>query len=253
MDIGTGKITKKEMRNIPHHLLDLASPKRQFTVAQYKKKALEAINRIYKKNKIPIICGGTGFYIQAVVDDLNIPAIKPDLKLRKKLEKERTEYLFKKLKKLDSRRAKNIDSKNKSRLIRALEIVIKSCRPVPVLKIKPQFDVLYIGIEKPAQKLKILIKKRLARRIKKGMITEVKKLKKSGLSWKRLDDFGLEYRWVAKYLQGKITKKEMIEMLQKEIEHYAKRQMTWFKKNKQINWIKNYKQAEKLFREKIKS
>ena len=270
MNIGTGKITKKEMQAISHHCLDLASPKKRFTVAQYKKKALKAIDKIYKKNKIPIFCGGTGFYIQAVVDGLILPAVKPDLRLRKKLEKETTEYLFKKLKKLDFRRAKNIDSKNRRRLIRALEIIIKTNKPVPPLEKESQFftqdnsrqrvcgqasgrDVIYIGIKKSNKELSNLIKKRLLRRIKKGMIAEVEGLRKSGLSWKRLNDFGLEYRWVAEYLQGKITKKEMTETIQKESEHYAKRQMTWFRKNKSIHWIRKYEEAEKLIRDFLTS
>ncbi len=250
MDIGTNKITKKEMQGIQHHLLDVANPKRRFTVAQYKRKALKAINKIYKKGKIPIICGGTGFYIQAAVDGLVIPRVKPDLKLRKELEKQATEVLFKKLKKLDPRRAKNIDSKNRRRLIRALEIVIKTGKPIPVLKAESSFDVLMVGIKKSNQELKALIKKRLLHRLRKGMITEVKKLKNppagGGLSWKRLDDFGLEYRYIALYLQEKSTKQEMIEKIQKESEHYAKRQMTWFKRNKEVHWIESYKQAEKL-------
>jgi len=250
MDIGTGKITKREMEGIPHYLLDIASPKRQFTVVQYQKKALEAIKKIYKKKKIPIICGGTGFYIQALVEGLNIPAVKPDPKLRKDLEKLSVEELFRKLKKLDPQRAKNIDSKNRRRLIRALEIVIKTDKPVPKIKTKPVFDVLYLGIKKPIPELKKLIKKRLLRRLKKGMIAEVKKLKKSGISWKRLDEFGLEYRYIVRYLRGKLTKQEAIEQLQKEIEHYAKRQMTWFQKypGTKVCWIKNYKQAEKLIK-----
>lgn len=249
MDIGTGKITKREMQGVPHYLLDIASPKRQFTVVQYKKQAFEAINKIYRKNKTPIICGGTGFYIQAVAEGLNIPKVKPDKKLRDKLEKQTTENLFKKLKRLDLRRAKNIDSKNRRRLIRALEIVIKTEKVIPVVKTEPQFNVLYIGIKRSDSELKSLIKKRLLRRIKQGMIAEVKKLKASGVSWKRLDDFGLEYRYISRFLQGKLTKQEMIESLQKKIEQYVKRQMTWFKRNKKIHWIKNYKQAEKLVKE----
>ena len=253
MDIGTGKITKKEMQGIPHHLLDVASPKGQFTIVQYRERATKAINEIYKKDKIPIICGGTGFYIQAVVEGLIIPRVKPDLQLRKELEKQTTENLFKRLKKLDPCRAKNIDSKNKRRLIRALEIVIKTGKPVPELKAESSFDVLMIGIKKSPNELEELIRKRLLKRLKPrnkrgkhGMIEEVKKLRGSGISWKRLDDFGLEYRYIAKYLQEKITKQEMIEKIQKESEHYAKRQMTWFKRNKRIHWVSNYREAEKL-------
>jgi len=103
-----------------------------------------------------------------------------------------------------------------------------------------------IGIRKEKEELKNLIKKRLFKRLRSGMIAEVKKLKKSGLSWKRLDEFGLEYRYVAQYLQNKINYQDMVEKLQKEIEHYAKRQMAWFKKDKRIKWIKNYQEAERI-------
>lgn len=253
MDIGTGKITKKETKGVPHYLLDIASPKRQFTVAQYKGKALKAIDKIYNRGRIPIICGGTGFYIQAVVEGLDIPKVKPDWGLRQRLEKETTETLFNKLEDLDPKRAKTIDRYNRRRLIRALEIVIKTGKLVPEFTTKPSFDVLMIGVKKSLDELKELIKNRLLRRIEQGMINEVKRLIKSGVSWKRLDDFGLEYRYVARYLQGKLNKQEMIEKLQKEIEHYAKRQMTWFKREKTIHWIEDCKEAEKLVRQFLES
>jgi len=261
MDVGTGKITEKEMRDIKHYLLDVASPKRQFTVAQYRKLALEAIDKIYRKHKIPIICGGTGFYLQAVAEGLVIPRVKPDWKLRGELEEKDTEELFKELRKLDPRRAKNIDARNRRRLIRALEIIIKTGKPIPKLEIQPRFNVLMLGIKKSPQELKKLIHQRLLKRLGRGMISEVQKLKKLGVSWRRFDDFGLEYRYVAKYLQGELTKQEMIDKLQKEIEHYAKRQMTWFSahggpasggKRTSIHWIDNYKQAEKLVKEFLK-
>jgi len=247
MDIGTGKITKKEMKNIPHYLLDVASPKRKFTAAQYKKLSQKAIEKIFKKEKIPFIVGGTGFYIQAVIDNIAIPEVKPDWQLRKKLEKLKKEELFKKLKKLDPQRAKNIDQNNKRRIIRAIEIVLKTKKPVPKLKkTKSPFDFLILGLKRNFNDLKKRIEKRLKMRLKQGMIAEVKKLKKSGLSWKRLEEFGLEYRYIALYLQKKLSYQEMISKLQKEIERYAKRQMTWFKRDKRIKWIKNYKEAERL-------
>ncbi len=249
MDIGTGKITRKEMAKIPHHLLDVASPKRQFTVVQYKKLAEKAIKKIRGRGKIPIICGGTGFYIQTVSDNLLIPEIKPDAKLRIRLEKKSAKELFNQLKKLDPRRAKNIDKNNRRRLIRALEIVIKSGKKVPLLKSGPKYEALIIGIKRNAKELKELIKTRLLKRLKQEMVKEIINLKKSGLSWKKLEDFGLEYRYVAYYLQNKLSYNEMIEKLQKEIEHYAKRQITWFSKDKRINWVKNPKQAEKLVKE----
>jgi len=253
MDIGTGKVTKKEMEGIFHYLLDVVSPKRRFTVFQYRKLAINAINKILKKGKIPVLCGGTGFYIQAVVDGILIPEVPPDWKLRKKLEKKSLKELFFQLKKLDPKRAKKIDKKNPRRLIRALEVIIKTKKPIPALKKKPlPYPVLMLGIKKDFQTLKKLIKGRLLKRLKKGMIAEVKRLKKSGVSWKRLEDFGLEYRWITKFLQKKISFLEMKEELQKDIEHFAKRQMNWFKRDQKIRWVKNYKEAEKLVKKFLK-
>lgn len=246
MDIGTGKITKKEMQSIPHYLLDIASPKKRFTVTRFQKLANQAINSILKKNKIPIICGGTGFYIQSVIDGLIFPQVKPDLSLRKKLEKKSAKQLFSLLKKRDPKRARIIDKDNKRRLIRALEIAIKTNNPIPELKKQKNFDILFLGIKKDKKELQKRIEKRLLKRLDQGMIKEVKKLKASGISYKKLYDFGLEYRYLSLFLQNKITYQEMVSLLQKEIEKYAKRQITWFKKDKRIIWIKNKKEMLSL-------
>ena len=248
MDIGTGKITKEEMKGIPHHLLDVASPKRNFTVAQFVDLAKKAISKIFKKKKIPIICGGTWFYIYALVDGYTFPRVKPDWKLRRKLEKKSKEELFEELKKLDPERAKTIDPHNKRRLIRAIEIA-KKLGKVPPLKKQPlPYPVLFLGIEKNFSELKKLIEKRLLKRLKQGMIEEVKKLRESGVSWKKLESFGLEYEWIAKYLQGKIEKEEMIKKLQKDIEKFAKKQIKVFKKDERVVWIKNEREAKKAVR-----
>ena len=255
MDIGTAKITAREMGGIPHYLLDVASPKRQFTVSQYKKLANKVLKDIWKKKKIPLVCGGTGLYIQTLVEGLEIPEVKPDKKLRTTLEKETTAKLFAQLKKLDPRRAKNIDSKNRRRLIRALEIVLITGKPVPSInyQVRNRQDILYLGVKRPEGELKALIKKRIDQRLKKGMVAEVKKLKASGLSWQKIDDFGLEYRYLTRFLQGKITREEMIDRIQIESEKYAKRQMTWFKRNKKIHWVDNYQEAKKLVKDFIKN
>jgi len=249
MDIGTGKVTKKEMQGIPHYLLDVANPKTRFTVAQYQKLAKKTIEKIQRENKIPFLVGGTGFYIQSIVDGIIIPEVKPDWKLRKKLEKKSDEELFEQLLKLDPKRAETIDKQNPRRLVRALEIVLKTRGPMPVLKNKSQFDVLQIGIKKSPTELKNLIRKRLMARLENNaMINEVKKLHKSGLSWKRLEELGLEYRFVAQYLQNKINHREMVNKIQLESEHFSKRQMTWFKRDKKIRWITNSKNAERLIK-----
>lgn len=251
MDIGTGKVTKKEMQGVPHYLLDVASPKRRFTVAQYQKLAFKAIDKILKKGKLPFLVGGSPFYIYSVVDGYVFPKIPPNRKLREKLERKSEKELFEILKKLDPERAETIDKKNKRRLIRAIEIA-KKLGKVPPLKKNPRYDCLLLGIKKPKEVLTKLIKKRLEKRLKRGMIAEVKRLRKEGVSFKRLEEFGLEYQWIAWFLQGKIEKKEMIEGLQKDIEKFAKRQMVWFKRDKRIHWIKNQREAEKLIKEFLK-
>ena len=240
LDIGTGKITKKEMRGVPHHCIDIVSPRKVFTVADFKKHAEKAIEKIFAKNKIPIIVGGTGLYIQAIVDNIALPEVKPNWKLRKELEKKTTEEMFAILKKLDPERAENIDPKNPRRLIRAIEIA-KALGKVPNLEASlPSWGPLQIGIKLSDKKLKENINKRLIQRLKKGMVAEAKKLHAQGLSWNRMDELGLEYRYLAKFLKGEMSKIEMTEKLKSEIWHYAKRQMTWFKRDRRIKWIKNY-------------
>ena len=247
MNIGTGKVTKKETEGIPYYLLDVASPKKRFTVVQYRKLALKAINKIQKKGKLPVLCGGTGFYIQAVVDGIVIPEVPPNWKLREKLKKKSVEELYQTLKKLDPKRAKTIEKENKRRLIRALEIVIKTKKPVPVFKKRVlPCPVLMIGIKKKKEELEKLIKKRFLNWLKQGFLKEVKKLRKSGLSWQRIEEFGIHYRVAAQHLQGKINYQEFIKKSLIELQNYAKRQMTWFKRDKRIRWIKSQKQAEKL-------
>jgi len=260
MDIGSGKVTKKEMQGIPHHLLDVANPRNKFSVAQYQKLALDVIKNIQSKNKIPFLVGGTGFYIQSVVDGVVIPEVKPNWKLREKLSLKPLPELVKQLTKLDPVRACNIDQNNPRRVIRALEIVLTLKHPVPCISPnKSNLETLILGMNKNMAELKKLIKKRLIRRLKQGMVEEVGKLHlpagghgKNGLSWKRLEEFGLEYRLVAQYLQDKITYQEMIDKIQKESEHYAKRQITWFKRDKRILWIKSEKQAQSLVKKFLK-
>lgn len=234
LDKGSGKITKKEMLGIPHHMLDIADPRRVFSVARYQKLAKKALKEILGKNKIPIICGGTGLYIDTLIKNQSLPNVPPNNHLRKKLQTKTAQELFELLKNKDPERAKTIDSKNPVRLIRALEI-IEALGKVPATQIKPlPHKVIYFCLTREAEELKKRIKKRLLQRLKSGMLEEVKQLHKNGLSYKRLEDLGLEYRYIAKFLQNKISKQEMIKVLEKEIWHYAKRQLTWFRKNKNI-------------------
>jgi tRNA dimethylallyltransferase len=236
MDLGTGKISKKEMQKIPHHLLDIASPKKTFSVTLFKRKADRKIKEIIQKKNIPILCGGTGFYIDAVVDGIILPEVPANQKLRLSLSKKSAQELFTILTKLDSARAQTIDAHNPVRLIRAIEIAKAQGSSPKIIK-EPQYDVLKIGLTIPDTILKEKIKTRLLARIKKGMLQEIKNLHTQGVSWKRMHTLGLEYRYGALYLQNKITREEMIEKLEVEIWHYAKRQKTWFKRDNHIVWI----------------
>jgi tRNA dimethylallyltransferase len=250
MDIGSGKITKKEMMNIPHYLIDVASPKRKFSVSRYKKIAYKKIDEIINKDKTPIICGGTAFYIKVITEGIEIPEVKPDWKLRKKFEKESTDSLYNTLKKIDPERAKTIEKDNPRRLIRALEIRLKSDKLIPKIKKNPKYLPILIGIKK--DNLEKIIEDRLNKRFKKGMIKEVENLKKSGLSWKRLESFGLEYKWIAMFLQKKISEKEMKENLLRDIIKFSKKQMAWWKNDKKINWVEDIEKTEKILNEFLK-
>ena len=247
LDIGTGKVTKKERAVARHHLLDISSPKKVFTVDDFKRLSQKAIFDIASRNKVSIIVGGTGFYIDVLLGRMTVAEVPPNPKLRTKLEKQSTEQLFKRLKKLDPERAETIDHKNKRRLIRALEIVITTGNPVPKYSIQDtKYNLLWIGL-KP-KKLESRIKKRLDARLRQGMVKEVKGLIKKGVSYKRLYDLGLEYRWISLYLKGSITKNEMTEKLYRDIVRYSKRQMTWFKRNKEIKWLDDPRKVASLLK-----
>lgn len=238
LDIGTGKITRREMHGVPHHLLDVALPtaRKVFTVDMYKRLADQAIEDILHRKKIPIICGGTGFYIQAVANGIILPEVPPDQKLRKQLEKKSAKDLIKILTKLDPVRAKTIDRQNPRRLVRAIEIA-RTLGKVPRIKSMPKYDPIFIGIEIPPNELKRRIASRLKKRLKQGMVNEAKRLHSAGLSWKRMEDLGLEYRYLARYLQGKISHEEMERELLTAIWQYSRRQKQWFRRDRRVKWF----------------
>lgn len=229
LDIGSGKITQKEMVGIPHYMLDVASPLRAYSVAQFQKKASQHIQNIIERGKTPIICGGTGFYIDALIYGSEFPKVKANSKLRKDLSKKSAEELFKLLKYQDPRRAKEIDKHNKVRLIRALEITA-SLGTVPKVSKKAKYDVQWIYLDFPDDILKERIHVRLLKRMKQGMIHEAETLHVQGLSFARMERLGLEYKYLALLVQKKISKQQFLEQLEMAIWHYAKRQRTWFKK-----------------------
>jgi tRNA delta(2)-isopentenylpyrophosphate transferase len=190
LNIGSGKISEKERKIVKHYLLDIAHPKRNYSLGKWLKDVDEVIKKIYRKNKIPIICGGTILYLKALKEGWVLPNVKPNYKLRKELEKFSTNELYEILLKLDPERAKTIQKENKRRLIRAIEIATFLGK-VPSLKKEPKYEILVVAPYVDFRRLERKIYKRLIKRVK-GIIQEIKKLRKLGLSLERIISFGLE-------------------------------------------------------------
>lgn len=249
LDIGSGKVTKSEQKLIKHHLLDIVSPKKQFSVAEYQNLVYKKLKQIWNKKKIPIICGGSPLYIISVLEGWQFPKTKINLKLRNQLESKTLVELTNLLKKQDPERFKTIDQKNKRRIIRALEIISSTKKEVTPLAKKPlNANILTLSTQKDKTELKNLIKQRLDRRLQEGMLEEVTKLKKQGLKSEKLDSFGLEYRYLNQYLDNKISYTEMYDTLYKKIVDFSKRQITWFKKFPNVKYIESINEAIKLTR-----
>ena len=235
LDLGTGKITTAEMDGVSHHLLDVADPSTQFTADDFVREGRTVMEDIAGRGKIPIICGGTGFYIDTLVGRITMPKVPPSLELRAKLESLSLEELNTLLAEHDPDRAEVIDTHNPRRLVRALEIAMADA--TPIVPQAPTYDVLWLGLTLPLEELFKKIHTRLIERIDAGMTHEVEKLHARGLTWERLDSFGLEYRYIAQYLQKRISKPEFLDTLELRIRQYAKRQITYWKRNKEVRWF----------------
>lgn len=257
MDIGTGKIDnqkfiKSEIHKVRNsiHLIDIKNPNQRFSLSQYKKLAVKTIDDIHKREKIPILVGGTGLYISAIVDNLEIPKAAPNKKIRTRLEKHTEKFLFKRLKKVDQRSAEIIGINNKRKLVRALEVYEVTGKPFSVQQIKgdPLFDILQIGIKIDREKLYEKIDARIDKMIKNGLMEETKKLSKK-YSFGLPAMSGIGYREIGLYLQNKTTLEEAVQKMKFRTHQYARRQMTWFRRDEKIQWINNYKEVEKLIKD----
>jgi len=248
MSIGTARPTKKETEGIPYYLIDVVYPKEEFNVAIYKKLAVQKIKEIQKQEKLPFLVGGTGLYIRSVVDNIEFPKVLPQKKLREKLEKKTKKELFKVYKKLDPIGAKFIDKENKRRLIRAIEVckITKKSFWEQRKKGEPLFVILQIGIRLPKNKLKKRIKKRTEKMFKENLEKEVKLLIKKYGWIPSLQTIG--YQEWKDYFEEKTKRDEVKEKIVLHTLQFAKRQITWFKRDKRIHWIKNYREVEKLIK-----
>jgi len=237
MDLGTGKVTRLEMKDVTHHLIDIANPTEVYTGADFKHDANVVLSDIVARKKLPIIAGGTFFYLELLRGTMSVAPVPPDPELRAVLETKSTAELQRQLAAMDITHSAVIDTSNRRRLIRAIEIintlgVLPSVEPIP-----SPYDWLTIGIEVPADILAERTHRRILERLDQGMIEEVEVLHKQGVSWERLDSFGLEYRYIARYLQKTITKETMIEELSTKTRQFVKRQRTWLKRDKSIIWL----------------
>jgi tRNA dimethylallyltransferase len=258
MDIGTAKEKPDDeksdyfVRGIRHHLIDIVNPNEEFTLAHYKKFAFEAIDDILSRGKLPIVVGGTGLYVRTIVDNPDIPAVAPDLKLRVELEKKNLSELSAMLKKIDPKTAEKIDMKNPRRVIRAIEVAMSGESFLDLQnKFNPRYNALQIGMSVEREELNKRINARVDKQIEDGLAEEVKKLAQK-YDWKLPAMSGIGYKQVGLYLRGEIFLPEAIEMIKRDTRRYAKRQMTWFQKDERIKWVKDAEEAEELVKKFVK-
>lgn len=253
LTIGSGKITPWEMGGVPHHMLDVVGLNAHYSVSTYVEQTRAKISEIQARGKTPIIVGGSGLYVDATIQNMQFPDVEPNHVLREELSKKSVEELFARLSEIDPERAQTIDSKNPHRLIRAIEIA-EVLGQVPEQTHKDAsylYDTRQFGLTASAEFLRAQIEKRLDDRLQNGLIDEIKNILKSGVAPDYLESFGLEYRYVTQYVRGALSYDDMREQLITKICQYAKRQMTWFKRNKNITWFDREKMSVDEIAKKI--
>jgi tRNA dimethylallyltransferase len=257
MDIGTAKIEFNDANfmagGVKHHLIDVAEPNEEFSLAHFKNAAFGAIDDILSRGKLPIIVGGTGLYVQAIVDNLDIPAIAPDLELRAGLEKKDVGELAEMLRQSDPEAYGRIDIKNPRRVIRALEVAMSEKNGLvrKAGKLPSKYDALQIGLTIPREELVKRINERVDEQISRGLVEEVRGLAEKH-SWDLTAMSGIGYKQIGYFLKGKMTLPEAIELIKRDTRRYAKRQMTWFKRDKNIRWVSDAGEADSLVAKFVK-
>lgn len=238
-DIATAKPTMQERGDIEHHLIDIVEPEVDYSVANFLDDAKIAIEKITNKGKTPIVVGGTGLYFRILLEDFDIPRVEPDYELRKQLEKLETKELHEMLKELDPISAEKIHFNNKVKIIRAIEVckTLKKPHSEAAGKKEPEFNVKWIGLNPPNRAILYeKVNKRVDEMVEKGLVKETKALlKRHG----RINNFvnTIGYQEILEYLDGKITLEEAILNMKQNTRRYAKRQLTWFRRNKLIQWM----------------
>jgi tRNA dimethylallyltransferase len=237
LDLCAGKITAEEMRGIPHHLIDITEVGQPFSVADFQRLAYEAVDSILQRGRLPIIAGGTGLYVRAVVEGFDLHEGPSDPLVRKELEARELGALVDELLAAEPDAGDRIDLRNPRRVVRAVEIVRMGGTTARRAS-QPRYDVLQIGLTWPRPVLYQRIDERLARRLEHGMIQEVQRLLDSGVRPEVLDSLGLEYRHILRFIQGEYgTIEELYNALRFAIHAFARRQITWFRKAEGIVWL----------------
>ena len=238
LDLGSGKITPAQAATVKHHLIDVADVSEYYSLAQYQRAAYHAINSISGVGKLPFLVGGTGLYISAIVEGYELVDVPPNEQLRAELESLPHAELVRRLEMSDPDAARCIDTSNRRRLIRAIEIGAAGHAHSAARKSSPRYNCLQLGLTWSREILMQRIEQRLRERLTDGMIDEVAELRSRGVSDLRLDKLGLEYRYIARYLRGELrTLDELRTQLSIAIRQFAKQQLTWFKRDSRIIWL----------------
>lgn len=246
MDIGSAKIKPSEMDGIPHYLVDILEPDEEFHVVLFQQMAKQAIQKIYEKGKIPILVGGTGFYIQAVLYDIDFSENEKDTSYREELEKlaqtKGAEYLHDRLREVDEKSAQDIHANNVKRVIRALEYFHQTGEKISEhneeqrKKVSP-YNFSYFVLNDERAHLYERINLRVDQMINEGLVREVQSLKEKGYTRDMVSMQGLGYKEMLDYLDNKCSLEEAVEIIKRDTRHFAKRQITWFKRESDVTWI----------------
>lgn len=247
MDIGTAKPTKEEMQGIPHYMIDILDPDEEFSVALFQKMVENYIKQIYDKGKVPILVGGTGLYIRSVIDHYDFTPVAVDPSLREKLKEEAEMYgsasLHRKLQQVDPKAAEKIHPNDMRRIIRALEVYLSSGRQISSFhrledeSLPPKYRLGYYGLTMQRHNLYRRIEERVDKMIEKGLIEEVRCLLKKGYHEGMVSMQGIGYKEIIGYLRGEYTLENAVQLLKRNTRRFAKRQLTWFRRDARIKWF----------------
>lgn len=246
MDIGSAKIRKEEMQGVTHYLVDILEPEEEFHIVKFQELAKAALEEIYAKGKIPILVGGTGFYIQAVTRDIDFTQAEQETSYREELEqfaKEKgAEYLHEKLREVDSKSAENIHANNVKRVIRALEFYHQNGTPISEHNEEQKqqtspYNLAYFVLTAPREILYERIDRRVDQMMEEGLLEEVKSLRERGCHRGMVSMQGLGYKEILSYLEGEYPLEEAVRILKRDTRHFAKRQLTWFRREQDVIWV----------------